>query len=141
METTNTLDEVASVNPVAAGKRPLPMLPWYPASFMSSTRGWSVTARGIYRELLDSQWEMLGLPADPTELRNLINATKAEWKEWPRVESKFPLCADGLRRNPTLERHRQHSIERSQRAAASANERWRHYREHRHEQGAADANA
>jgi len=27
----------------------LPMLPWFPANFLSATRGWSVTARGVYR--------------------------------------------------------------------------------------------
>ena len=85
-------------NGLAAIKKPLPMLPWYPASFMSSTRGWSVTARGIYRELLDCQWEQYGLPEDPAELRKLIGATAAEWKEWPVVESKFPISPDGRRR-------------------------------------------
>jgi uncharacterized protein YdaU (DUF1376 family) len=101
------------------------LMPWYPANFMSSTRGWPVTARGIYRELLDAQWEVGGLPVNALELKRLIGATNAEWKHWPTVEPKFPECRDGLRRNPRLEQHREHSIERSKKAAASANQRWK----------------
>ena len=120
-------------------KKPLPMLPWFPASFMSSTRGWSVTARGIYRELLDCQWEMHGLPDNAAELRKLISATQTEWKQWPLVESKFPICPDGLRRNPRLERHREHAICKSQRASTSARARWALSREQTDRGGVADA--
>jgi uncharacterized protein YdaU (DUF1376 family) len=103
-----------------------PLLPWYPASFISSTRGWPVTARGLYRELIDCQWEMGGIPADADECRLLIGATHAEWRHWAkRVEHKFPLCSDGLRRNAKLEEHRSRSEERSRKAAQSANQRWR----------------
>jgi uncharacterized protein YdaU (DUF1376 family) len=100
------------------------MLPWYPSSFISATRGWSVTARGIYRELLDSQWELGSLPADSAELQRLIGATNSEWKHWPIVSPKFPQCSDGLRRNSRLEQHRAKCIERSKKAAASAHQRW-----------------
>lgn len=100
------------------------LLPWFPASFCSSTRGWPLTARGIYRELLDSQWEIGGLPVEPRELQQLIRATNAEWKYWPKVEPKFPTCSDGLRWNAKLERMREHSIDRSKKAAASARQRW-----------------
>jgi uncharacterized protein YdaU (DUF1376 family) len=100
------------------------LLPWYPASFYSSTRGWTLTARGIYRELLDAQWEIGGLPFNPAELQRLVNATNAEWKHWPTVEPKFPAGGDGLRWNAKLERLREHSIERSKKAAASAHQRW-----------------
>jgi len=92
-------------------KSGLPFLPWFPARFMSSTRGWSVTARGVCRELLDCQWEMGSLPANAAELRKLIGATHAEWKCWADlVETKFPKDADGRRRNPTLEEHRAKSL-------------------------------
>src|ERR1019366_631615 len=88
------------------GPHRLPYLPWYCGDFMSSTRGWSVTARGVYRELLDSSWDVGGLPADPKTLRALIRATPAEWeKSWPLVEPKFPIGTDGLRRNARLEKH------------------------------------
>jgi uncharacterized protein YdaU (DUF1376 family) len=116
--------EVVSINVIQAKAISFALLPWYPASFMSSTRGWSVTARGIYRELLDCQWEMGGLPPEPAELQRLIGATAAEWRSWSVVETKFPCSSDGLRRNSTLERHRARSMERSKKAAASANQRW-----------------
>lgn len=107
----------------------LPFLPWYPSRFMSATRGWSVTARGIYRELLDAQWEMGELPANPAELQQMIGATSVEWKSWHRlVEAKFPLEADNKRRNPTLEEHRKASLsirERNRAGAAKTNaQRW-----------------
>jgi uncharacterized protein YdaU (DUF1376 family) len=91
-------------------KTGLPFLPWYPANFLSSTRGWSVTARGIYRELIDAQWELGGLPADAGELQRLIGATNSEWKHWPTIEPKFPINPDGQRRNPTTEKHRARSL-------------------------------
>ncbi len=98
----------------------LPYLPWYSGDFMSSTRGWSVTARGVYRELLDSSWDIGGLPAEPAKLRALIGATPAEWsKAWPLVEPKFPIDADGLRRNARLEQHRGRALQiSSERAKA-----------------------
>lgn len=132
---------VVRINPAPPVRKSFPMLPWYPASFMSSTRGWSVTARGIYRELLDCQWEKPeGLPTDPATLQRLIGATNAEWKSWPIVEPKFPIGADGTRRNPTVERHRARAAERSEKAAASAAEKWRRQRA-RNVHGDSDANA
>ena len=83
------------------------MLPWFPGDFMTATRGWSVTARGVYRELLDAQWDMGALPSDPDELRGLINATPTEWGlGWKKCELKFPVGEDGQRRNGRLEMHR-----------------------------------
>lgn len=116
---------VARINPAPAPRAiSFALMPWYPSSFISATRGWSVTARGIYRELLDTQWEIGGLPVNSSELQRLIGATNYEWKAWAIVEPKFPMCSDGLRRNARLEQHRSHSIERSKKAAASARERW-----------------
>lgn len=100
-------------------RKALHYLPWYTGDFMSATRGWSVTARGVYRELLDAQWDRGALPADGAELKRLIGATTAEWRCWATyVENKFPVCADGLRRNARLEQHRQKSIGISQIRAA-----------------------
>jgi len=109
--------------------KPLPFMPWYPARFLSSTRGWPLTARAIYRELLDCQWELGGLPADPGELRRMIGATPAEWKYWRQfAERKFPIDADGQRRNATLEEHRTKSAairERNREGAGKTNaKRW-----------------
>lgn len=84
----------------------LMMMPWFPRDFMSATRGWSVTAKGVYRELLDAQWDMGELPVEPDDMKSVIGATDAEWAAaWPKVESKFPLNCSG-RKNHKLEAHR-----------------------------------
>lgn len=87
-------------------------LPWYPADFAASTRGWPLLARGAYRELLDAQWTMGALPADHATLRAIVGATPAEWrKAWPYLEPKFPIGGDGQRRNERLEHHRGVALE------------------------------
>lgn len=120
---------IARISPAVLERQSLPMLPWFPAAFMSSTRGWSVTARGIYRELLDSQWEMGDLPESSAALQKLVQATAAEWKNWPIVEPKFPIGADGRRRNLKLEKIRGRALakaDRHRRGADKTNaKRWR----------------
>jgi uncharacterized protein YdaU (DUF1376 family) len=123
------LSVVPRIEPVPVQTKAFPMLPWFPAAFMSSTRGWTVTARGIYRELLDCQWEMGSLPANTAALQRLIQATAKEWRSWSVVlERKFPVGPDGLRRNLTLEKHRSKSLElnaRHRRGAEATNaKRW-----------------
>jgi hypothetical protein len=88
-----------------------------------------VTARGVYRELLDCQWELGGLPSSPVELQRMIGATASEWKSWALlIARKFPVNDDGLRRNPTLETHRARSVgirDRNRAGAAKTNnQRW-----------------
>jgi len=86
-------------------------LPWFTRDFMSATRGWSLTAKGLYRELLDAQWDMGSLPSDPHALQQLAGATAAEWRTWNQfVAPKFPISADGRRRNERLEQHRQKAL-------------------------------
>lgn len=93
--------------PMSAG---LFWYPWIPRDFLASTRDWSLSQRAVYRELLDAQWDSGGLPDDAAALRALARATPAEWRAaWPRVDPKFPLGADGLRRNLRLEGHRARS--------------------------------
>lgn len=95
-------------------------LPWYPASFLSATRGWSVTAKGVYRELLDAQWELGVLPDDPAALRRLIGASEQEWSEgWRHCAAKFEVCDGGLR-NRRLEDHRAESTRLRDRRAEGA---------------------
>ncbi len=87
------------------------MLPWFPGDFMRSTRGWSVTARGVYRELLDAQWDNGFLPADLIELRELIHARADEWAEgWLKCGPKFPVI-EGVRINKRLESHREKALQ------------------------------
>jgi uncharacterized protein YdaU (DUF1376 family) len=92
-----------------------PWLKWFPRDFASSTRGWPLVARGVYRELLDCQWDLGGsqpgiLPDDPEQLRELARARASEWKvAWRFVARKFPRVAGG-RQNARLEEHRKASI-------------------------------
>ncbi len=82
------------------------MMPWFPSDFLGATRGWPLTARAIYRELLDAQWDMGVLPIATILLQQIVGATPEQWQEgWPFVEAKFPAI-EGGRRNPTLEEHR-----------------------------------
>lgn len=84
----------------------LQMMPWFPESFVASTRGWNLTERAIYRELLDAQWIQGSLPDDEKELIRLAGASKAEWaKAWPIVRKKFVLDG-GIYKNTRLEEHR-----------------------------------
>lgn len=124
--------------PSSAPIKQFPMLPWYPANFFASTRGWPLVAKGLYRELLDVQWEQGSLPASAPELRELIGATAQDWRHWPRVEPKFPIGADGRRRNARLESHRAKAARKAEKAAEAAREKWRQERDR--QQGEAGAN-
>ena len=98
-------------------------MPWYPsfpADWLSLTRGWPLSARGVLRELLDAQWDLGTLPEAPAQLRELARATRAEWgKAWPLVEPHVPLV-DGGRQNPQLATLRMESIARYERQRAGA---------------------
>lgn len=108
-------------------------MPWYPRDFASSTRGWPLIARAVYRELLDAQWDMGGsqaaiLPDDPEQLREICRATKAEWDTaWKFVAAKFPQV-EGGRQNSRLEEHRRTAKEefeaRRKGANATNEKRW-----------------
>jgi len=98
-------------------------MPWYPRDFASSTRGWPLEARAVYRELLDAQWDMGTLPESPKDLCAIAAATPAGWRiAWPYVERKFPINPEGRRCNPRLEIHRAKAIKLivKQRAGAAA---------------------
>lgn len=110
--------------------RTLPWYAWYANDFAGAVRGWSILERGGLREALDAQWTLDGLPADPEELRRVINATPREWlRIWPRIEAKLPIAADGKRRNPRLEQERKRGSRvselRSQIGKLGAEKRWR----------------
>jgi uncharacterized protein YdaU (DUF1376 family) len=85
----------------------LPMLPWFPRDFLASTLGWRMIERELYRALLDAQWDMGSLPADPAELTEVARARPAEFKSaWPRVRRKFLTDESGRLYNKRLEEHR-----------------------------------
>ncbi len=96
-------------------------LPWYPRDFASSTQGWPLISRAVYRELLDASWDLGGLPADPEILRRIVGATPSEWDAaWPLVAAKFEADADGKLRNARLEIHRANAIDLWKRRSAGA---------------------
>ena len=68
----------------------LPWMPWFPRDFRSSTIGWPLIAKAIYRELLDAQWDMERLPIDPDKLRRI------ETWLWREGEGDGALGAAGL---------------------------------------------
>jgi uncharacterized protein YdaU (DUF1376 family) len=87
--------------------RAFPWYPWYADDFLGAVRGWSTLQRGGYRDALDAQWTLDGLPADPAELRKTIGLTPTEFRQvWPKIEAKFPVAEDGRRRNLRLELER-----------------------------------
>ena len=103
----------------------MPRMPWYPRDFRSSTLGWPLVARAVYRELLDAQWDVGGLPVSPDELKAIAYASGPEWKKaWPYVEKKFPVDPDGNRRNPRLEQHRVDALNLLAKRREAANKRW-----------------
>ena len=107
----------------------LSYMPWFPRDFRSATLTWPPLARLLYRELLDAQWDSGGLPDHAGQLREIARLSLREWRSaWRWVEPKFPVSADGLRRNERLEQHRAHSLKlrafNSERASAAARARW-----------------
>ena len=104
-------------------------LPWYPRDFASSTQGWPLISRAVYRELLDASWDIGPLPADQEILRRIVSATPSEWDAaWPLVATKFEEDSDGKLRNSRLEKHRAKAIvlskQRSDGARKTNEKRW-----------------
>lgn len=81
---------------------PLPYLEWFHRDFLSSSTVSAMTlvAEGIYRRLIDFQWEDEALKDDPKRLAALARASAEQWEEFaPFLDECFPLCEDGMRRN------------------------------------------
>lgn len=88
---------------------PMGWYPWYPRDFASSitVRSMSFTARAIYRELLDIQWEN-GCLTDVERLLNILAISREQWAEFaPYLDELFP---DG--HNIRLDQLRAEAIER-----------------------------
>ena len=71
---------------------PLGYYPWYVRDFYSSlvVRSMTFTARAIYRELLDLQWEN-GCLTDVQRLLNIMGITAEQYSEFaPFMEELFP---------------------------------------------------
>ena len=81
-----------------------PSFPHYARDWYIATRGLSAAARGAFIDFMSVSWIQGGVPADPDELRKIACMERAEWRRvWPELEAKWPVGADGLRRNPKLE--------------------------------------
>jgi hypothetical protein len=90
-----------------ADNLPQDAMPWFPSSFLGSTRGWPCCARLVYRELLEAQWTMGSLPDDLTELARIVNVEAPCFERgWQYAKRKFKPGRDGRLRNARLEQHR-----------------------------------
>lgn len=89
-----------------------PAYQWYVKDFRSSrsTMRMSFAERGVYRDMLDQQWEDRTLPDDPHAVADLIATTDAQVAEvlaaWDVVRRKFVVLEDGRLQNARLERCR-----------------------------------
>ena len=100
----NNLDAQASLET----STPLGYYKWYPRDFIASStvRKMSLTAQGVYRALLDVQWEDGVVPADYDEACLIIRANQQEADSFrPFFQKCFP---DGL--NAKLDEQRTQSI-------------------------------
>lgn len=111
-----------------------PAYQWYPKDAESDEPFKLMTyeQQGIYRSLLDHQWNEGSLPADPKAIARLVpKVTRARFlKLWPGIAVKFPLMADNdsRRQNRRLEEQRleqlEFSAEQSRRGRHGAAKRW-----------------
>ena len=88
---------------------PIGWYKWYPRDFaMSSTvRRMSYLAQGIYRALLDLQWEDGSVPVSMPDVAQILRLNEHEQAEFePYLSSCFPFGA-----NPKLAVERQKSVE------------------------------
>jgi len=83
-------------------------IPLFGRDFYASTATWTAEEVGHYIRLLIIQWEQGGLPADAKRLE-LVSPGLG--RVWELLETKFPVWADGLRRNHRLEEHRERAAE------------------------------
>jgi hypothetical protein len=100
----NNIDAQASLET----STPLGYYKWYPRDFLASStvRKMSLTAQGVYRALLDVQWEDGAVPADYDEACLIIRANQQEAESFrPFFQKCFP---DGL--NAKLDEQRAQSI-------------------------------
>ncbi len=115
-----------------------------------AVRRMSFLERGVYREMLDEQWERRNLPDDPDLVADLIAETPAHRADilaaWPVVRRKFVTSRGDatLIYNAALERVRrkqQENRRRWQEAGRAGGKRAASNRQSRHELQASEATA
>lgn len=79
-------------------------------------------ALGCYMRLLVAQWYQGGLPNDINRIASIAATVR---QHWPVLADKFPVCEDGMRRNPRLEEERAKAAGRTERALRGASTRWK----------------
>ena len=102
-----------------------PWIAFYGEDFYRSTNGWTLLERGAYMFLLWESWVCDGLNPDPQRIFRSDPDLEALW---PLLEPKFPIAADGRRRNPRLEEIRSTMINMSNKKSTAgrsgASNRW-----------------
>lgn len=103
--------------------RSAPWFDFFPERFIAGTAIMDLSERGAYITLLCHQWLAGSLPDDKRLLSRLAGGDVADV-----VLEKFPVCADGKRRNDKLESVRSEQIDRmlksKGRAQKAASARW-----------------
>lgn len=90
-----------------------------------ATMGWPSDPLAAHIRLMNSQWINDGLPNDIQELACIAGLTLLKFKKaWERLESRYPVCEDGKRRNVRLESERQKQQEYREKQASAAAMRW-----------------
>jgi uncharacterized protein YdaU (DUF1376 family) len=103
-------------------------LPLFVGDFLASTATWTGPERGLYLQLLMTQWASGPLPADRERLALSLHYPHPEFERlWPAISAKFRVI-DGTLVNERLEEIRVRSAEiqisRSKKSRAAANARW-----------------
>jgi len=78
-------------------------MPLYVSDFLIATLGWEADAVGHYIRLLAIQWDKGSIPSDPEQWEALSHGVNQHRE---MLEEKFPISADGFRRNLRLEEER-----------------------------------
>lgn len=101
--------------------------PWFAfdvADWEGATAVMTDEQQGAYVRLLCHGWKEDGLPPDAVAVRQIGRWGAAAWKRiWPALEAKWPIAADGRRRNPRQETERAAAKKRRFDAQAKANKR------------------
>jgi len=88
---------------------PLPYYKWYWQKFRSSrcVQRMGYVARGLYRELLDEQWDKGGIPNSIEALANICDCpAEIMALEWPKIAPCFAVKKGKFLLNGTLESYR-----------------------------------
>lgn len=114
-------------SPLDTQERDAPAFDFYCERWTHGTRHLTKVERCDYLDLLLYQWTSDGLPADVDMLARLVGYRKGSQIS-PLVLEKFPVAADGKRRNARLEEERtkqRDRIRRKRQGAAKTNvKRW-----------------